>query len=41
VVGRLADHVYFMEVGKVTAEGNYTELTGDERLAEVYFGGGS
>jgi branched-chain amino acid transport system permease protein len=41
VVGRLADHVYFMEVGKVTAEGNYTDLTGDERLAEVYFGGGS
>jgi branched-chain amino acid transport system permease protein len=41
VVGRLADHVYFMEVGTVTAEGNYADLTGDERLAEVYFGGGS
>ena len=41
VVGRLADHVYFMEVGKVTAEGNITDLTSDERLAEVYFGGGS
>lgn len=41
VVGRLADHVYFMEVGKVTAEGSITDLTSDERLAEVYFGGGS
>lgn len=41
VVGRLADHVYFMEVGAVTAEGNIADLTGDPRLAEVYFGGGS
>jgi branched-chain amino acid transport system permease protein len=38
VVGRLADHVYFMEVGAVTAEGSFTELTGDPRLAEAYFG---
>jgi branched-chain amino acid transport system permease protein len=38
VVGRLADHVYFMEVGAVTAEGNFADLTGDARLAEVYFG---
>lgn len=38
VVGRLADHVYFMEVGAVTAEGSFTELTGDPRLGEVYFG---
>jgi branched-chain amino acid transport system permease protein len=38
VVGRLADHVYFMEVGAVTSEGSFTELTGDPRLAEAYFG---
>jgi branched-chain amino acid transport system permease protein len=41
VVRRLADHVYFMEVGTVTAEGNIEDLTSDARLAEVYFGGGS
>jgi branched-chain amino acid transport system permease protein len=38
VVGRLADHVYFMELGKVTAEGSLEELTSDNRLAESYFG---
>ncbi len=38
VVGRLADHVYFMELGKVTAEGDLAELTADTRLAESYFG---
>ena len=38
VVGRLADHVYFMELGRVTAEGSFTEMTEDPRLAEVYFG---
>jgi len=38
VVGRLADHVYFMELGAVTAEGSFADLTGDARLAEVYFG---
>ena len=38
VVGRLADHVYFMELGRITAEGTIDELTGSERLAEAYFG---
>jgi branched-chain amino acid transport system permease protein len=38
VVSRLADHVYFMELGAVTAEGSFTELTSNPRLAEAYFG---
>jgi ABC-type branched-subunit amino acid transport system ATPase component len=38
VVERLADHVVFMEDGKVTAEGTIEELTRQERLVEVYFG---
>jgi branched-chain amino acid transport system permease protein len=38
VVGRLADHVYFMELGRITAEGTFEELTGERRLAEAYFG---
>jgi branched-chain amino acid transport system permease protein len=38
VVGRLADHVYFMELGRISAEGTIEELTGSERLAEAYFG---
>jgi branched-chain amino acid transport system permease protein len=38
VVGRLADHTYFMEVGRITAEGRIDELTGSQRLAEAYFG---
>jgi len=38
VVGRLADHVYFMELGRISAEGTIDELTGSERLAEAYFG---
>jgi branched-chain amino acid transport system permease protein len=38
VVGRLADHVYFMELGRITAEGTIDELTGSQRLAEAYFG---
>jgi branched-chain amino acid transport system permease protein len=38
VVGRLADHTYFMELGRITAEGTIDELTSSERLAEVYFG---
>jgi len=38
VVERLADRVYFMEAGRITAEGTMTELMGQERLAEVYFG---
>jgi branched-chain amino acid transport system permease protein len=40
VVGQLADHVYFMELGKVTAEGGFKELTANKRLAEAYFGEG-
>ena len=38
VVGRLADHTYFMELGRITAEGTIDELTSSERLAEAYFG---
>lgn len=38
VVERLADHVIFMEEGRVTAEGTIAELTSQERLVEVYFG---
>ena len=38
VVGRLADHTYFMELGRITAEGTIDELTSSPRLAEVYFG---
>lgn len=40
VVGRLADHSYFMELGRITAEGTIEELTSSERLAEAYFGSG-
>ena len=38
VVGRLADHVYFMDLGRLSAEGTIEELTGSPRLAEAYFG---
>jgi ABC-type branched-subunit amino acid transport system ATPase component len=38
VVGRLADHTYFMELGRISAEGTIDELTSSERLAEAYFG---
>jgi branched-chain amino acid transport system permease protein len=38
VVGKLADHVYFMELGCVTAEGSFEDLTSDPRLTEAYFG---
>jgi branched-chain amino acid transport system permease protein len=38
VVGRLSDHIYFMELGRITAQGSLDELTGDRRLAEAYFG---
>lgn len=38
VVGRLADHTYFMELGSITAQGSFAELTGEKRLAEAYFG---
>jgi branched-chain amino acid transport system permease protein len=38
VVERLADTVFFMELGHITAQGTIAELTGSPRLAEVYFG---
>jgi branched-chain amino acid transport system permease protein len=38
VVERLADHTYFMELGRITAQGVFSELTADKRLAEAYFG---
>jgi branched-chain amino acid transport system permease protein len=38
VVGQLADHTYFMELGRITAEGTMHDLTGSARLAEAYFG---
>ena len=38
VVGRLADHTYFMELGRITAQGTIAELTNTPRLAEAYFG---
>jgi branched-chain amino acid transport system permease protein len=40
VVGRLADHTYFMELGRLTAQGTIDELTSSPRLAEAYFGTG-
>jgi branched-chain amino acid transport system permease protein len=40
VVERLADRVYFMEAGRITAEGTMGELMKQERLSEVYFGSG-
>jgi branched-chain amino acid transport system permease protein len=38
VVGQLADHTYFMELGRITASGTIDELTSTPRLAEAYFG---
>jgi branched-chain amino acid transport system permease protein len=38
VVERAADWVYFLEAGRITAEGSMQDLKGQERLAEVYFG---
>ncbi len=38
VVGRLADHTYFMELGRITAQGTIDELTSSAELAEAYFG---
>jgi branched-chain amino acid transport system permease protein len=38
VVDRLADYTYFMELGRITAQGSFAELTADARLAEAYFG---
>src|ERR1700733_9328160 len=38
VVERLADTVFFMELGRITGQGTIGELTSDPRRAEVYFG---
>jgi branched-chain amino acid transport system permease protein len=38
VVERVADHIYFMEAGRISADGTMRELVGDERLVEAYFG---
>jgi branched-chain amino acid transport system permease protein len=38
VVEKLADTVFFMELGHITAEGRIADLTRDPRLAEAYFG---
>jgi branched-chain amino acid transport system permease protein len=40
VVERVADDVYFMEAGRITAHGPIADLMKQERLAEVYFGSG-
>lgn len=38
VVERVADRIYFMEAGRVSAGGTMQDLVDDERLVEVYFG---
>ncbi|HET8578209.1 MAG TPA: branched-chain amino acid ABC transporter ATP-binding protein/permease [Methylomirabilota bacterium] len=38
VVTAVADHAYFMEAGRIIAEGRPEELMADRRLAEIYFG---
>jgi branched-chain amino acid transport system permease protein len=38
VVERLADTVFFMELGRITAQGTIRELASNPRLTEVYFG---
>jgi branched-chain amino acid transport system permease protein len=38
VVERVADHIYFMEAGRISAGGTMEDLVQDERLVEVYFG---
>jgi branched-chain amino acid transport system permease protein len=40
VVDRLADHTYFMELGRITAQGTIGDLANSPRLAEAYFGTG-
>jgi branched-chain amino acid transport system permease protein len=39
VVRAVADHVYFMDTGKVIAEGSPDALMADKHLASIYFGG--
>jgi branched-chain amino acid transport system permease protein len=38
VVSRLAAHTYFMDLGRITAQGSLDELTASPELAEAYFG---
>jgi branched-chain amino acid transport system permease protein len=38
VVTAVADHAYFMEAGRIIAEGRPEDLMADRRLAEIYFG---
>lgn len=40
VIQALAGHIYFMESGRVIAEGPPTEVMADEKLSRIYFGGG-
>lgn len=37
-VTAVADHAYFMEAGRIIAEGRPEDLMADRRLAEIYFG---
>jgi branched-chain amino acid transport system permease protein len=39
-VTAVADHAYFMEAGRIIAEGPPERLMADTRLAEIYFGKG-
>jgi branched-chain amino acid transport system permease protein len=38
VVTAIADHAYFMEAGRIIAEGRPEELMADRHLGEIYFG---
>ncbi|MBI5628557.1 MAG: hypothetical protein HY953_06540, partial [Candidatus Rokubacteria bacterium] len=38
VVTAVADHAYFMEAGRIIAEGRPEALMADPRLADIYFG---
>jgi branched-chain amino acid transport system permease protein len=38
VVERMADQIYFMEQGRISATGTMQDLVEDKRLVEVYFG---
>ena len=38
VVERVADRIFFMESGRISADGTMQDLVEDERLVEVYFG---
>ena len=38
LIGRLADHVVFLDQGRVLAEGTMSELTCQKELTEIYFG---